>query len=51
MIEIISAKCTGDFNIGTFFNDGNNSLVDFNPFLVNALHPSIRPQKMPLKKL
>jgi hypothetical protein len=42
LIEVLSAKYIGDFAIRVFFSDGNNRLVDFKPFLENALHPSIR---------
>lgn len=42
LIEIKSANYIGDFAIRLLFSDGIMRLVDFKPFLENALHPSIR---------
>ena len=42
LIEIKSANYIGDYAIRIYFNDGNNRLVDFKPFLESSLHPSIR---------
>jgi len=41
VIEVISANYIGDFAIRILFNDGNERLVDFKPFLLKSLHPSI----------
>lgn len=42
LIAIGSANYIGDYAIRLSFSDGTNQLVDFKPFLENALHPSIR---------
>jgi hypothetical protein len=42
LIEIISAKYTGDYIIRIQFKDGYNHPVDFKPFLESSVHPSIR---------
>lgn len=42
LIAIKSANYIGDYAIRISFSDGTNRLVDFKPFLENALHPSIR---------
>jgi hypothetical protein len=39
--EIELAKYIGDYAIRITFNDGNEKLVDFKPFLTKSLHPSI----------
>jgi hypothetical protein len=41
VIEITSANYIGGFAIRITFNDGNEKLVDFKPFLFKSLHPSI----------
>ena len=41
-IKIESAKYLSDFAIRIKFNDGNERLVDFKPFLSKSLHPSIQ---------
>ncbi|MDR3695728.1 DUF2442 domain-containing protein [Mucilaginibacter sp.] len=41
VIEVTSANYIGDFAIRISFNDGNEELVDFKPFLLKSLHPSI----------
>ena len=40
-IEVISANYIDDYAIRVSFNDGTEKLVDFKPFLFNALNPSI----------
>ncbi len=42
LIEIKEANFIGDFAIRILFNDGHNILVDFKPFLLKSLHPSIK---------
>jgi hypothetical protein len=42
LIEVQSAKYTGNFVLHITFSDGCVRLVDFKPFLANSLHPSIR---------
>jgi hypothetical protein len=41
VIEITSAKFIGDYAIRVYFNDGSEKLIDFKPFLVKSIHPSI----------
>jgi hypothetical protein len=41
VIEIISANYIGDYAVRISFNDGIEKLVDFKPFLVKSIHPSI----------
>ena len=41
-LKIDSAKYLSDYVIRIIFNDGNERLVDFKPFLSNSLHPSIK---------
>lgn len=41
VIEITSANLVDEYTINIVFNDGTNKLVDFEPFLAKALHPSI----------
>ena len=41
IIEVASANYIGDYAIRVLFNDGNEKLVDFKPFLTRSLHPSI----------
>ncbi len=41
-VRIDSAKYLSDFAIRIKFNDGEERLVDFKPFLSNAIHPSIK---------
>jgi hypothetical protein len=40
-IEVASANYIGDYAIRISFNDGNEKLVDFKPFLTKSLHPAI----------
>jgi hypothetical protein len=40
-IEVKSANYIGDYAIRISFNDGNEKLVDFKPFLTKSLHPAI----------
>lgn len=42
IIRIDSAHYLGDFAIRLQFNDGTDQLVDFKPFLMKSLHPSIK---------
>ncbi|MES2427358.1 MAG: DUF2442 domain-containing protein [Bacteroidota bacterium] len=41
VIEITRANYITGNIIEVFFNDGSNQVIDFRPFLSNALHPSI----------
>jgi hypothetical protein len=41
VIEVESANYIGDFAIRILFSDGNEKLVDFKPFILKSLHPSI----------
>jgi DUF971 family protein len=41
VIEVASANYIGDYAIRVSFNDGNEKLVDFKPFLTKSLHPAI----------
>jgi len=41
-VQIYSAKYLSDYVIRIIFNDGNEKLVDFKPFLSKSLHPSIK---------
>jgi hypothetical protein len=40
-IEVKSANYIGDYAIRVSFNDGNEKLVDFKPFLTKSLHPAV----------
>ena len=40
-IEVASANYIGDYAIRISFNDGNEKLVDFKPFLTKSLHPAV----------
>ena len=42
VIEIKTAVYTRGFTIEIHFNDGKIQIVDFEPFLNCAIHPSIR---------
>lgn len=42
LIAIESANYISDYAVRLSFSDGTSQLVDFKPFLENALHPSIR---------
>ena len=42
VIEITQAACLSDYCIRLKFNDCNESVVDFEPFLRNSRHPEIR---------
>jgi len=42
LIEIDDAKYIGNFAIRIKFKDGIERLVDFKPFLLKSLHPSIK---------
>jgi hypothetical protein len=41
LIEVASANYIGDYAIRIMFSDGHDKLVDFKPFLLKSLHPSI----------
>lgn len=41
-LKIDSAKYLSDYAIRIKFSDGNEKLVDFKPFLLKSLHPSIK---------
>jgi Protein of unknown function (DUF2442) len=41
VIEIISANYIESYSIQIGFNNGTEKKVDFKPFLLKALHPSI----------
>ena len=41
-LKIDSAKYLSDYAIRIKFNDGNERLIDFKPFLSKSLHPSIK---------
>ena len=41
-LKIDSARYLSDYAIRIRFNDGNERLVDFKPFLSKSLHPSIK---------
>ncbi len=40
-IEVVAANYIGGYTIKITFNDGVEKSVDFKPFLVKSLHPSI----------
>ncbi|MDP1623432.1 MAG: DUF2442 domain-containing protein [Bacteroidales bacterium] len=42
VIEIVSAEYIGDRAIRVKFDNGVEKCIDFKPFLLNSLHPSIR---------
>jgi hypothetical protein len=41
-LKIDSAKYLSDYVIRIKFNDGNERIVDFKPFLSKSLHPAIK---------
>jgi hypothetical protein len=41
LVEVKSANYIGEYSIRISFSDGNKKLVDFKPFLLKSLHPSI----------
>ncbi|WP_282039422.1 DUF2442 domain-containing protein [Saccharicrinis aurantiacus] len=41
-LRINSAKYLADYVIRISFNDGTRRVVDFKPFLIKALHPSMK---------
>lgn len=41
IIEVIAANYIGEYAISVSFTDGTIKLVDFKPFLIKSLHPSI----------
>ena len=41
-LKIDSAKYLSDYAVRIRFNNGNERLVDFKPFLSKSLHPSIK---------
>ncbi len=41
-INIVSSEYIADYKIQVIFNDGQKSIIDFENFLSNSLHPSIR---------
>lgn len=40
--EVVSAKTVSEYKIQVKFNDGVEKVIDFEPFLANSHHPSIR---------
>lgn len=41
-LKIDSAKYLSDYAIRLIFSDGANKVVDFKPFLLKSIHPSIK---------
>jgi len=41
-LSVGSANYIGDFAVRISFTDGTEKLVDFKPFLMKAIHPSIK---------
>jgi len=41
-LSVVEARYIGDFAIRLTFNDGRKKLVDFKPFLEQAIHPAIK---------
>jgi hypothetical protein len=41
LVEVKSANYLGNFSIRISFSDGHDKLIDFKPFLLKSLHPSI----------
>ena len=41
IIEVIAANYIGEYAISVSFTDGTIKFVDFKPFLIKSLHPSI----------
>ncbi|WKN41239.1 DUF2442 domain-containing protein [Tunicatimonas pelagia] len=41
-LSIVRANYIGDFAVRIFFSDGHQKLVDFKPFLEQAMHPAIK---------
>lgn len=41
-INVKEAKYIGDYVIRIYFNTNENKVVDFKPFLMQAVHPSIK---------
>jgi len=41
-LKIDSAKYLSDYAIRIKFSDGNEKIVDFKPFLLKSIHPSIK---------
>ncbi len=42
ILRIKKVKHVGDYRLKLSFNDGNEQVVDFNPFLSSSLNPLIR---------
>lgn len=42
VIKIKNAKYLSDFALRITFNNGIEKLIDFKPFLSNAIHPSVK---------
>jgi hypothetical protein len=42
VVEIVSAKYSGEYKVQISFNDGHVQIVDFEPFLRSSLNPLIR---------
>ena len=40
--KLTKVEYIGDYKLDLFFNDGVKRIVDFEPFLKRAVHPSIR---------
>ena len=49
IINIASADFMGDYRLRLVFDDGNEEVVDFNPFLTRSHHPDIRAFLDPVK--
>jgi hypothetical protein len=47
--EIVSAKIVSGYKIQVRFKDGDEKIIDFEPFLSNSHHPSIRKYLDPSK--
>jgi hypothetical protein len=41
VLEVVAATYIGDYAIRIFFNNETERLVDFKPFLIKSMHPSV----------
>jgi hypothetical protein len=41
-INVVTARQVGDYRLHLTFDDGQEQIIDFRPFLSRALHPAIR---------
>jgi hypothetical protein len=48
-LSIQSVKCCNDYKVKLKFNDGADKIIDFQPFLNQSQHPSIRAFLEPAK--